>query len=104
MGEAADRAGAVGERQLRRDRVDADAEPGAAPGVRGQHVVHAVQQEHGPTVPGRLGEQAVDQGAVHAAAAGQELPAAAAVRVTPPAKHILGFRSPKQTKYLSASR
>lgn len=80
MGETADVAGAGRERQLQRGRVDAHAEPGAAPGVRGEHAVHAVQPELGRTVPGRLGEPAVHQGVVHAAAAGQDL-SATVVRV-----------------------
>lgn len=43
MGKTADVTGTPGERQLQRDRLDADAKSGAAPGVRGKHVVHAVQ-------------------------------------------------------------
>lgn len=76
MGETADVAGRARERQLQRGRVDADAQSGAAPGVRAEHTVDAVQPEHGRTVPRRLGEQAVHQSVVRAAAAGQELPAA----------------------------
>lgn len=79
MGKTADFAGTGGERQLQRGGLDADAQSSAAPGVRGEHVVHAVQQEHRRTVPGRLGEQAVHQSVVHDAAAGQELPAAIVV-------------------------
>lgn len=73
VGEAADVARGGGERQLPRGRVDADAESSATPSVRTEHAVHAVQQEHRRTVSGWLGEQAVHQSAVHAAAAGQEL-------------------------------
>lgn len=75
MGETTDVAGTSGERQLQRGRLDANAESGAAPGVRGKHAVHAVQQEYWWTVPGRLGEQAVHQSVVYVAAAGQELSA-----------------------------
>jgi len=53
--------------------VDADAESGAARGVRGKRAVHAVQPEHRRAVPGRLGEQAVHQSAALVAAAGQGL-------------------------------
>lgn len=74
VGRTADLAGAGGERQLQQRRVDAHAESSAVGSVRGEHAVNAVQPEHGRTVPGRLGEQAVHQSAVHAAAAGQELP------------------------------
>lgn len=73
MGKTTDVGGTGGERELQRSRVDADAESGAEPGVRGEHVVHAVQQERRPAVPGGLGEQAVHQSAVRAAAAGQGL-------------------------------
>jgi len=73
VGEAADVARAAGERQLQQRRVDTDAESSAAPGVRTEHAVHAVQQEHRRKVSRRLGEQAVHQSAVHVAAAGQEL-------------------------------
>jgi len=74
MGKTADVAGPSGKRQLQRGGLDADAESGAASGVRREHVVHAVQQEHGRTVPGRLGEQAVHESVVRDAAAGQKLP------------------------------
>lgn len=73
MGETADVTGTPGKCQLQRGGLDADAESGAAPGVRGEHAVHAMQQEYRRTVPGRLGEQAVYQSTVHVAAAGQEL-------------------------------
>lgn len=78
VGETADVAGVGGERKLQRGRVDADAQPSVAPGVRKQHVVHAVQQKHGGPVPGRLGEQAVHQSAVLVAAAGPQLSSVAA--------------------------
>lgn len=78
MGETADIAGVGHQRQLQRGRMDADAEPSVAPGVREQHAVHAVQQEHRGTVPGWLGEQAVHQSIVRVAATGQKLSIAAA--------------------------
>lgn len=73
MGETTHVTGKTGERQLQIGRVDTDEESSVERGVRGEHVVHAVQQEQRRTVPGRLGEQAVHQSIVHASAASQKL-------------------------------